>query len=156
MGFSLSETMGSSGVLRNIFIWLWERVVPCRKLANRHIHNWGSVSKQNHVQEGLKYQSITNCPWPTAILPSGCALRMYAIHPARIAGLKLSSNSSTVWAMAARLSSQCDPRYRVPYAPENDTISIIRIIDIIGIIHIITIILILTIIVNYEQWVDTR
>ena len=27
MGFSMSEAMGSSGVLRNIFIWLWERVV---------------------------------------------------------------------------------------------------------------------------------
>ena len=26
MRFSQSKTMGSSGVLRNIFIWLWERV----------------------------------------------------------------------------------------------------------------------------------
>ena len=34
------------------------------------------------------------------------SLRMYAIHPARTAGLKLSPNSSTVWAMAARLSCQ--------------------------------------------------
>lgn len=96
-------------IISNLAIQIWVHI-HCRKLASRHIHDWGSVRKQNHEQEGLKYQSITNCPWPTAILPeadpSGYALRMYAIHPARIAGLKLSPNSSTVWAMAARLSCQ--------------------------------------------------
>ena len=55
-------------IISNLAIQIWVHI-HCRKLANRHIHNWGSVSKQNHVQEGLKYQSITNCPWPRAILP---------------------------------------------------------------------------------------
>ena len=55
-------------IISNLEIQIWVHI-HCRKLANRHIHNWGSVSKQNHEQEGLKYQSITNCPWPTAILP---------------------------------------------------------------------------------------
>ena len=72
-------------IISNLEFQIWVHI-PCRKLANRHIYNRGSVSKQNHEQEGLKYQSITNCPWPTAILPeadpSGYALRMYAIHPA--------------------------------------------------------------------------
>ena len=70
-------------IISNLAIQIWVHI-HCRKLANRHIHNWGSVSKQNHEQEGLKYQSITNCPWPTAILPeaapSGYALWMYAIQ----------------------------------------------------------------------------
>ena len=74
-------------IISSLEFQIWVHI-HCRKLANRHIHNWGSVSKQNHEQEGLKYQSIRNCPWPTAILPeadpSGYALRMYAIqnyHP---------------------------------------------------------------------------
>ena len=44
-------------IISNIEIQIWVHI-NCRKLANRHNHNWGSVSKQNHVQEGLKYQSI--------------------------------------------------------------------------------------------------
>ena len=55
-------------IISNLEIQIWVHI-HCRKLANRHIHNWGSLSKQNHVQEGLKYQSITNFPWPRAILP---------------------------------------------------------------------------------------
>ena len=55
-------------IISNLAIQIWVHI-HCRKLANRHIHNWGSVSKQKHVQEGLKYQSISNCPWPRAILP---------------------------------------------------------------------------------------
>ena len=60
-------------IISSLEIHIWVHI-RCRKLANRHIHNWGSVSKQNHVQEGLKYQSITNCPWPRAILPEAAQL----------------------------------------------------------------------------------
>ena len=96
-------------IISNLEIQIWVHI-HCRKLASRHIHNWGSVRKQNHEQEGLKYQSITHCPWPTVFYPeadpSGYALRMYAIQPARIAGLNSSPNASTVRAMSARLSCQ--------------------------------------------------
>ena len=49
MRFSQSETMGSSGILRNIFIWLWERVVPIIFLQVQTKGKWVGGGEWDHA-----------------------------------------------------------------------------------------------------------
>ena len=76
----------------------------------QHAHPQLGISEQTKPQAARTHASIIKGSWsmacPPSAGPSGYALRMYAIQPARIAGLNSSPNASTVWAMPTRLSRQ--------------------------------------------------
>ena len=59
MRFSQSETMGSSGVLRNIFIWLWERVVAYLSLR----HGALRLRLRLAAVRVFKFQLILSVAW---------------------------------------------------------------------------------------------
>ena len=108
-------------IISKLEIQIWVHI-HCRKLANRHIHNWGSVSKQKPRAARTQSSRIKGS-WPMACPPSagtsGYTLRMYAIQPARKADLKL------FWFVQPEVIRDTE---LTPYAPENDILSIIRII----------------------------
>ena len=111
-------------IISKLEIAIWVRI-HCRKLAILHIHNWGSVSKHNHVQQGL----IHHHQAPT--VPGQCCAVHHQLHLDRpFGGIPSSQRALQAWTQhpmnqqsrqwLPACPDRCDLWYQVWHVPKNN------------------------------------